>query len=136
MTLEDLCVEILTGLWLSAGTLWALAAVRLWVSRVKVTQQSGERRRAGWRSFAVGAVLTASAVAGFLAPAHVLVYNNLTTHLHSFVMEGLGVGLLNISAVIMLGGLDRALGRGRIGVYFYALTSLVSVLLGAALAAL
>lgn len=136
MTHLDLCVEILTGLWLSAGTLWALAAVRLWFNRVKVTERTPAARRAGWKAFSAGTLLTATAVVGFLAPSHVMVYNDLTTHLHSFIMEGLGILMLNLAAIIMLTALDRILGLGMLGAVFYTTTSLVSALLGAALAAL
>ena len=136
MTPLSLCVEILTGLWLSAGTLWALAAVRLWFNRVRVTQKAPKARRAGWRAFSAGMLITAIAVVGFLAPSHVMVYNDLTTHLHSFIMEGLGILMLNLAAILMLTALDRILERGMLGAVFYVITSIVSALLGAALAAL
>lgn len=136
MTPLDLCVEILTGLWLSAGTLWALAAVRLWFNRVRVTEKTPAARRAGWEAFSAGMVITALAVVVFLAPSHVMVYNNLTTHLHSFIMEGLGILMLNLAAIIMLTALDRILERGLLGGVFYVVTSVVSALLGAVTAAL
>lgn len=136
MTLYDICLEILTGLWLAAGTLWALAAIRLWLHRAVVIKRPAEYRRTGWQHWSYGMAFSGAAIVGFLAPAHILVYNNVSTHLHSFILEGIGIVLLNLSAFILLTGLDESMGRGRSGLPFYVATTLVSALLGAALAAL